>query len=47
MPAIRFSDEEADYYLGNDRENVVLATAQSCEALAARFDCDAVSLQRT
>jgi len=26
------SDEEADYYLGNSGENVVLAAAEACEA---------------
>jgi hypothetical protein len=35
------SDEEADYYLGNSGENVVLAAAEACEALAARFARDA------
>ena len=28
------SDEEADYYLGNNGGNVVLAAAEACEALA-------------
>jgi len=36
------SDEEADYYLGNNGENVVLAAAEAYEALAARFVRDAV-----
>jgi len=35
------SDEEADYYLGNSGENVVLAAAEACEALASRFAQDA------
>jgi len=36
------SDEEADYYLGNNGKNVVLAAAEACEALAARFARNAI-----
>jgi hypothetical protein len=36
------SDEEADYYLGNNGDDAVLAAAEACEALAARFARDAV-----
>ena len=36
------SDEEADYYLGLQPDNVVLAAAEACEALAARFARDAM-----
>jgi len=37
------SDEETDYYLELKPENVVLAAAEACDALAARFARDAVS----
>ena len=36
------SDEEVDYYLGLQPENVVQAAAMVCEGLAARFARDAV-----